>query len=340
MDGLTSRDHEAAEGIDKIGERVCERDGAEPSGHDRDGIDGVAGKEERHGEHLADAQETLAGFHDAGNDERKRGKNRAAKQHAKEYPGNRERIPLNINAQQKGDEINDGGLHGAAESCGYGFADDERGAVGRADEKLVDDSEVALPDDGDAIEDGGEEDALREDAGRHEGEVGDISRGDAANAAEDLPENHEPKHRLDGAAEKFGGVAEKFPQFDLSDGAGFAEEIRDEREGLAKAAGCASSSLDIEDGPPFLDGRAAVMNEDVVERSCRPKSGFQFGGGAGDGNLSQVHEREFIAKRVGLFHVMRGDEDGHAEIAAQVAEAVPNSAAGDGVEADGGLVKK
>ena len=46
--------------------------GLQPSGHDGGGVDRVARKEQRHGQDLADAHETLARLHNARDDQRKR----------------------------------------------------------------------------------------------------------------------------------------------------------------------------------------------------------------------------------------------------------------------------
>ena len=96
-------------------------------------------------------------------------------------------LPANLDAHHESEQINDGGLHRAAKSRGGGLAVDQRGALRRADQKLVHDAQIAFPDDGDAVEDGDEENALRQDARRHEGEIADVAGGNAAHAAEHLP---------------------------------------------------------------------------------------------------------------------------------------------------------
>src|SRR5580658_1799286 len=98
------------------------------------------------------------------------------------------------------------------------------------------------------------------------------------------------------------------------------------REGLAKAAGSVSGLADIAVSPSFFNGGATVMNENVIERGGSTKRGLQFGGLPRDGNFSSVQESQFVAKLVGLVHIMRGDEYGDAEIAAQIAEAIPDGA--------------
>ena len=68
------------------------------------------------------------------------------------------------------------------------------------------DAQIALPDGGDAIEDGNEEPALRQDPGREEVPVADRPGGDAADAAEHLPEHQQPQHGLDGARQQLQGI--------------------------------------------------------------------------------------------------------------------------------------
>ena len=57
--------HESAQGIDDVGQRIQMRNGLQPAGHDVGGVNRVARKEQRHGEHLADAHEAFARLHNA-----------------------------------------------------------------------------------------------------------------------------------------------------------------------------------------------------------------------------------------------------------------------------------
>lgn len=78
-----------------------------------------------------------------------------------------------------------------------------------AHEELVEDPEVPLPDNGDAVENRYEQHALRKYPGRHEVDVAHVSRRDGANAREDLAEDQEPQSRLNCAREKLGRVMEE-----------------------------------------------------------------------------------------------------------------------------------
>src|SRR5271155_1074111 len=110
--------------------------------------------------------------------------------------------------------------------------------------------------------------------------------------------------------------------------------------GSTQAAGGAASLPDVTIAASFLDRAAAEMREDVVKRSLRPKAGFQFRRFAQRGNLAAVHQGEFVAEFVGLVHVVRGDQNGHAEIFAQLAQTIPNGVARHRIETNGRLIKK
>ena len=97
------------------------------------------------------------------------------------------------------------------------------------------DAEVAFPDHGDAVEDGREQNALRQDAGSHEGEIADIAGGNAAHAAEHASEDHDPQNRLHGASQNFGGIAKELLQLDFGDGRGLLEKSKNRgRLGLSR----------------------------------------------------------------------------------------------------------
>ena len=54
---------------------------------------------------------------------------------------------------------------------------------------------------------------------------------------------------------------------------------------------------------------------------------------------AQVHQRDPVAQRVGLLHVVRGEQHRHPGGVAQLLDALPDAVAGDRVEADRGLVE-
>ena len=62
-------DHQRAHRIHFVGQRIDVSHRLEPIGHDGDGIHGVAGEKQRHGQDLPDAHEAFPGFDDAGDDQ-------------------------------------------------------------------------------------------------------------------------------------------------------------------------------------------------------------------------------------------------------------------------------
>ncbi len=88
----------------------------------------------------------------------------------------------------------------------------------------MDQPQVPLPDDGDAVKDGDEQDALGQDAGGHKVQVRQAAGGDGPRPGKDLPEHQQPQRRLDGAGEQFGGVVANFAQFQFGNDQGLVDE--------------------------------------------------------------------------------------------------------------------
>jgi len=88
----------------------------------------------------------------------------------------RERAPVEIHPEQEGETVHDGSLRECADAGGEAFPQHECRARGRAGEEFLNDAEVALPDDVDAVKYGHEEDALRQDPRGDEVQIGDVSR--------------------------------------------------------------------------------------------------------------------------------------------------------------------
>ena len=57
---LPAKNHDSAQGIHQISERVENGNDVQPVGHHDERIDGIAGKKQRHREHLANAHKTLS----------------------------------------------------------------------------------------------------------------------------------------------------------------------------------------------------------------------------------------------------------------------------------------
>src|ERR1700734_3239012 len=68
-------------------------------------------------------------------------------------------------------------------------------------------------------------------------------------------------------------------------------------------------------------------------------SGDEFPGRAERDDFSVIHDSDAIAKALGLFHVMRGKDDGAAG-ALELVDEIPEMAAGLRIEAGGGLIEK
>ncbi len=95
------------------------------------------------------------------------------------------------------------------------------------------DAQIALPDNGDAVKDGDEQDALGKDAGRHVIDVGNVAGGNGADLGEYLAEHQQPKRRLDRAGDEFRRIVAQLANFQLGDDEGFI----DEAEQLARKTG-------------------------------------------------------------------------------------------------------
>jgi hypothetical protein len=88
----------------------------------------------------------------------------------------------------------------------------------------MDDSEIAFPYNGDAIENRGEQDALRQYPRCHECEVADVARRNPSNAAENLTEYNEPEDGLHRPREQFGWVAQDLFELHFRDRGGLREQ--------------------------------------------------------------------------------------------------------------------
>ena len=110
------------------------------------------------------------------------------------------------------DKVNDNCLHDAAKSGSKRFAKNQRDAPGGTCQEFMHHAKIALPDDGDAIEDRAEQNALRENSRRDERQVAQLSGLDAANLRENLSEHHQPQHRLHRPRDDFSRIADELDQ--------------------------------------------------------------------------------------------------------------------------------
>ena len=67
---------------------------------------------------------------------------------------------------------------------------------------------------------------------------------------------------------------------------------------------------------------------------------LELGGRALGDQVTAVEDADAIGELVGLFEVLRGEEDRHAELLVQLAHLLPHAGAADGIETRGGLVEE
>src|SRR5579862_1566337 len=84
---------------------------------------------------------------------------------------------------------------------------------------------------------------------------------------------------------------------------------------------------------------ARVAAEDVLQRRVRADRRLQLVRSPAGANLPEMHQRDPVAQRVGLLHVVRRHEHRHPEGVAHLLDSLPDAIAGNGVEADRRLVE-
>ena len=182
----------------------------QPAGHDRHRIDCIAGEEKRHRQHLPDAHEALARFYQAGNDERERGKTRCSHDDHDDHAQQVQWVPVHLHAQHQRQQVYDDCLRQRAHPRRQRLAEHKGGSWRRTRQELVNNSQVALPDNGDTRKDGDKEDALGQDAGCHKIQVGPPSGGNGPHMTQDFAKNQQPQGRLDGSSEHIGRIVPQF----------------------------------------------------------------------------------------------------------------------------------
>src|SRR6478735_2890688 len=85
--------------------------------------------------------------------------------------------------------------------------------------------------------------------------------------------------------------------------------------------------------------RSRVMAEHVLERRFRGDGLFQLARRADRAQPSVMHERHAVTQRIGLLHVVSGQQDRHAELVLHAPDLCPDSVAGNRVQAYGRLVE-
>ncbi len=88
-----------------------------------------------------------------------------------------------------------------------------------------------------------------------------------------------------------------------------------------------------------VEGLPGEVAEDVLERRLGPERRLQLGGRAHGADRPEVHQRDAVAEDLGLLHVVRREQDGHAGQLAELLDSPPDAVAGDRVEPDRRLVE-
>ena len=62
----------------------------------------------------------------------------------------------------------------------------------------------------------------------------------------------------------------------------------------------------------LFDHHAAVRDEDIAQGGAGADPVFEFGRAAHHGQAALVQDGQLVAQEVGFFHVVGGEQDGHA----------------------------
>src|SRR5579875_2661655 len=83
------------------------------------------------------------------------------------------------------------------------------------------------------------------------------------------------------------------------------------------------------------------MSKNVVKRGARVTDArLQIGGCAEGHHFAQVHDRDAITQAIGLFHIMRRQEDSHAALDAKLSQVFPHGLTRYRVESHRRLIEK
>lgn len=212
-----SRDHQVAQRIDLIGERIEAGKSLQPAWHEIDGIKRVAGKEEGHGQDLTNAHEAFPFFNEAGHDQGQGGKSGASEQHHGEQGQKSGKLQAQMNAKQVRKKVDDKNLREASDACCKRPSYDKQKSGSRRDQDFVQDPHIPFPNQCDAEKNGEEKDALGQDARRQKIKVGAFGGRDGFGMSDGLAENQEPDGWLNHAREKFVGVMPQLAHVSFND---------------------------------------------------------------------------------------------------------------------------
>ena len=196
-------------GVDLVGERIDVRHGAQPGRHQRQWIDGVAGEEDRHGQHLADAHEAFARLHDAGNDQRQRREQPGTEQIDRGHADQIERIKIDADAEHERQRIDDQACERPARRP-KAPCPDQRRARRRADQIALQARRDRAPRSPKCRRRSPRTTRSAPGCRRRESRDTDIVPRHTAHLRHDLAEQQQPQHRLDRAGEQLEGIVTSF----------------------------------------------------------------------------------------------------------------------------------
>src|ERR1019366_5954246 len=121
------------------------------------------------------SHEAFARLHNARDDERKRREQRRGKDDDDQYVEERDRAPIQLHLKKQRETVNDDSLRESADTSGETLAEHQCRAGSGTGEEFLQNAEIALPDDVHAVKNSNEENALHQDAGSNEVQIGNVA---------------------------------------------------------------------------------------------------------------------------------------------------------------------
>ena len=251
---------------------------------------------------------------------RQAGEERRAEHDDDDHAEQSQRVPRHRDAQQRGDDDDDDAWAIGPDPGGERLAGHERRARRRRDEELGEDAGVALPDDLDAVEDRDEQRRLGDDARREEVEVGDAAGRDGADPAERLCRRS--RSHSDGWIARVTSSVRSWRSFcsstrqnvPIRDTSSRDRPARPRRS--AQTAGGATGARTPR-SPPFSSSTSSrpspVWWRKTSSRlASGPERGLELVGEPTARRRPRCMQGDPVAERVGLLHVVGGEQHGHA----------------------------
>jgi len=214
-----------AQELDQVGEGIDPRQHLEPAWHEVQGVDRVAGEEEWHREHLADTHEPFARLEERREQHGQRREHGRADDDGDRTGQDRPQVHLEVHAEQEGDEDDDEALDQRTQPSTQSLSGHEARSRHREHQNLLQDARIPFPDNGEAVENRGEHDRLRQDARCHEGEIV-LLPADQPGTRHRLTEDRQPENRLDDTRDDLPRIMAQLARLDLSDDERGTEKTR------------------------------------------------------------------------------------------------------------------